>query len=145
MSNQSHLALVAEIRENPDEAEEKRLETQAASGRQDHDRPQPPTHPEAVMSIRELLDEAETRHAELEVQYWRTRELLDDLVRVALRGVHGRRPGTPERGPIGIRVDKDQRLAGRSQVPLAAGGPVPAPVERIQQSFGLTRAPRVAS
>jgi len=82
VSNQSHLALVAEIRGKPDEGEAKRVTTPEASGR-GNVAPQPPTHLEAVMSIRELLDEAETRHTELEVQYWRTRELLDELVRVA--------------------------------------------------------------
>ncbi len=80
--SQSHLALVAEIRGKPDEGEAKRVTTPEASGR-GNVRLQPPTHPEAVMAIRELLDEAETRHTELEAQYWRTRELLDELVRVA--------------------------------------------------------------
>ena len=82
MSNQSHLALVAEIREKPEGAEEKRVTAHEAPG-QDHVRPQRPTHAEAVMSIHELLDAAETRHAELEAQYLQARELLDELVRVA--------------------------------------------------------------
>lgn len=82
MSNQSHLALVAEIREKPDGAEEKHVTAHEAPS-PDHVRPRQPTHADAVMSIHELLDEAETRHAEVEAQYLRARELLDELVRVA--------------------------------------------------------------
>jgi hypothetical protein len=82
VSNQSHLALVAEIRERPEGAEEKRVTAHEAPGRE-HVLPQRPTHAEAMMSIHELLDDAETRHVELEAQYLRARKLLDELVGVA--------------------------------------------------------------
>ena len=108
MSNQSHLALVAEIRERPDEPQKQGVTTQDASG-QDHVRPQQPTHLEAVMSIRELLDEAETRHTELEVQYWRTRELLDELVSVAYEEYMDGGRAHPRRDPPGYESTKVSR------------------------------------
>jgi hypothetical protein len=125
VSNQSHLALVAEIRGKPDEAEEERLATQAASAGQDHDRPQPPTHPEAVMSIRELLDEAETRHAEVEVQYWRTRELLDELVRVAYEEYMDGGRAYPREDPPGCESTNVSRWLDDHRSLLPPGVPFP--------------------
>ncbi len=124
MSNQSHLALVAEIREKSDGAEEKRVTAQEASG-QDRVRPQPPTHPEAVMSIRELLDEAETRHAELEAQYLRARKLLDELVRVAYEEYMDGGRAYPREDPPGYESTKISRWLDDHRSLLPPGVPFP--------------------
>ena len=126
MANQSqaHLALVAEIREKPDKAEENGVSIQEASG-QDHVRPQPPTHLDAVMSIRDLLDEAESRHAELEAQYRVTRELLDELVRVAYEEYMDGGRAYPREDPPGYESTKVSRWLDDHRSLLPPGVPFP--------------------
>ena len=124
MSNQPNLALVAEIREKSDEVEQNRVATQEAS-RQDDIHPQPPTHPEAVMSIRELLDETETRHAELEAELSRTRKLLDELVRVAYEEYMDGGRAYPIEDPPGYESTKVSRWLDDHRSLLPTGVPFP--------------------
>lgn len=124
MSNQSHLALVAEIREKSEGAEEKRVSPQEVPG-QDHFRPAPPTHLEAVMSIRDLLDEAETRHADLETQYLRVRQLLDELVRVAYEEYMDGGRAYPTEDPAGYESTKVSRWLDDHRSLLPPGVPFP--------------------
>jgi hypothetical protein len=135
VSNQSHLALVAELREKPDEAEEQRVTAQDASG-QDHVSLQPPTHIEAVMSIRELLDGAEMRHAELEAQYLLTRGLLGELVRVAYEEyMDGGRAYARDDAP-GYEWTKVSRWLDDHRSLLSPGAPFPRPSNGFNGASG---------
>jgi hypothetical protein len=124
VSNQPNLALVAEIREKSDEVEQNRVATQEAS-RQDAIHPQPPTHPEAVMSIRELLDATEMRHAELEAQLLRTRKLLDELVRVAYEEYMDGGRAYAREDPPGYESTKVSRWLDDHRSLLPTGVPFP--------------------
>jgi len=130
VSNQSHLALVAEVRERPDEAEETRVSSQ------DHVRPQPPTHLEALMSIRDLLGEADARHAELDARYRRTRELLDELVFVAYEEYMEGGRAYPREDPPGYESTKVSRWLEDHRSLLPEGVPFPRRWEEFDRVSG---------
>jgi hypothetical protein len=138
VSNQSHLALVAEIHEKPEGgAEERRVTAQEASG-QDHVRAQPPTHAEAVMSIHGLLDAAETRHAELEAQYRRTRNLLDELVRLAYEEYMDEGRAYARQDPLGYESTKVSGWLEDHRSLLPPGAPFP---RRSNEFNGVSGSP----
>jgi hypothetical protein len=137
VSNQSHLALVAEIREKPEGTEEKRVSAQEASG-QDHVRLQPPTHAEAVMSIHGLLDAAETRHTELEAQHRQTRHLLDELVRAAYEDYMHEGRAYAREDPSGYESTNVSRWLEDHRSFLPPGAPFP---RRSNEFNGVSGSP----